>query len=81
MIVRAGSELNIDLKESYVVGDRWRDIDCARAAGCRAIFIERGYDEILREAPDLTVASFNDAVNAVLSDSASDSCLHPALRL
>ena len=68
MILRAAAELNIDPKRSYVIGDRWRDVDCARAAGCRAIFIERGYKESLREAPDFTVANFNDAVSAVLRD-------------
>jgi D-glycero-D-manno-heptose 1,7-bisphosphate phosphatase len=69
LILRAAAELNIDLKESYVIGDRWRDIDCARAAGCRAIFIDRGYKEKLRQAPDVTVANFKEAVNAVLRDS------------
>src|SRR2546429_8993248 len=54
LILRAAAELNIDPKRSYVIGDRWRDIDCARAAGCCAIFIERGYKETLREAPDFT---------------------------
>jgi D-glycero-D-manno-heptose 1,7-bisphosphate phosphatase len=68
MIMRAATELNLDLSASYVIGDRWRDIDCARAAGCRAIFIDRGYEEKLRERPDFTVANFNDAVNAVLCD-------------
>jgi D-glycero-D-manno-heptose 1,7-bisphosphate phosphatase len=68
MILRAAAQLNIDLPGSYVIGDRWRDIDCARAAGCRAIFIERGYEEALREAPDCIVANFHDAVNAVLRD-------------
>jgi D-glycero-D-manno-heptose 1,7-bisphosphate phosphatase len=68
LILRAAAELNIDLKKSYVVGDRWRDIDCARAAGCRAIFIERGYKENLREAPDFTVATFKQAVTALLRD-------------
>jgi len=69
LILRAAAKLNIDLKESYVIGDRWRDIDCARAAGCRAIFIDRGYKEKLRHAPDVTVANFKEAVNAVLRDS------------
>jgi len=69
LILRAATELNIDLKESYVIGDRWRDIDCARAAGCRAIFIERGYKEKLRQTADVTVANFKEAVNAVLRDS------------
>jgi D-glycero-D-manno-heptose 1,7-bisphosphate phosphatase len=68
LIFRAVAELNIDLKRSYVVGDRWRDVDCARAAGCRAIFIQRGYKEALRDAPDFTVANFNEAVSAILCD-------------
>ena len=68
LILRAAAELNIDPRRSYVIGDRWRDIDCARAAGCCAIFIERGYKETLREAPDFTVADFNEAVRAVLRD-------------
>ena len=68
LILRAAAELNIDPKRSYVIGDRWRDVDCARAAGCCAIFIQRGYKENLREAADFTVANFNDAVSAVLRD-------------
>src|SRR6266516_7196319 len=68
LILRAAAELNIDPRRSYVIGDRWRDIDCARAAGCRAIFIERRYEESLHEAPDFTVANFSDAVNALLRD-------------
>jgi D-glycero-D-manno-heptose 1,7-bisphosphate phosphatase len=68
LILRAAAELNIDLKRSYVIGDRWRDVDCARAAGCQVILIQRGYKEPLREAPDFTVANFNDAVTAVLRD-------------
>jgi D-glycero-D-manno-heptose 1,7-bisphosphate phosphatase len=68
MILRAAADLKIDLGASYVIGDRWRDVDCARAAGCRAIFIQRGYQESLREVPDFTVENFNDAVNALLRD-------------
>ena len=71
MILRAAADLNIDPKRSYVIGDRWRDVDCARAAGCRAILIERGYKETLREAPDFTVANFNEAVAAILCDAGS----------
>jgi len=68
LILRAATELNIDPKRSYVIGDRWRDVDCAHAAGCRAILIQRGYKETLRDAPDFTVANFNNAVSAVLRD-------------
>ena len=68
LILRAAAELKIDLCASYVIGDRWRDINCARAAGCRAIFIERGYQESLRETPDFAVTNFRDAVNTLLRD-------------
>ena len=68
LILRAAVELSIDPKRSYVIGDRWRDVDCARAAGCHAILIQRGYHETLRDAPDFTVANFKDAVNTILRD-------------
>jgi D-glycero-D-manno-heptose 1,7-bisphosphate phosphatase len=68
LILRAAAELKIDLSSSYVIGDRWRDIDCARAAGCRAVFIQCGYEESLREAPDFTVNTFSEAVTTVLGD-------------
>jgi D-glycero-D-manno-heptose 1,7-bisphosphate phosphatase len=68
MVLRAARDLNIDLAGSYLIGDRWRDIDCARAAGCRAIFIERGYDEALRDKPDFVVSSFAEAADVVLCD-------------
>jgi D-glycero-D-manno-heptose 1,7-bisphosphate phosphatase len=68
MLQRTAAELNIDLSRSYMIGDRWRDIDCARAADCRAVFIDRGYLEQLRESPDFSVGSFTEAVDVVLSE-------------
>ncbi len=71
MIQSAAAAHGIDLARSYLIGDRWRDIDCARAAGCRAIFIDRHYGETLRAAPDQIVTSFAEAVNAVLCETQS----------
>ena len=68
LILRAAAALNIDPKRSYVIGDRWRDVDCAHAAGCCAILIQRDYKESLRGAPDFTVGNFNDAVSTILRD-------------
>ena len=72
MLLAAAASLQIDLPRSYLIGDRWRDIDCARAAGCRAIFIDRGYRETLRETPDATVVGFAAAVDFILQ---ADPCL------
>lgn len=67
MLHRAARELNIDLCRSWMVGDRWRDIDCGRRAGVRTVFIDFGYAEELRAAPDFTVSSFPEAARIVLA--------------
>ena len=68
LVLRAAARFRIDLAKSYFIGDRWRDVDCAHAAGCRAVFIDRGYDELLRDRPDFTVAEFSEAVATILAD-------------
>jgi D-glycero-D-manno-heptose 1,7-bisphosphate phosphatase len=66
MLLRAAASHDIDLKRSFFIGDRWRDVDCAHAAGCRAVFIDHGYREPLREKPDFVVATFHQAVSTIL---------------
>jgi D-glycero-D-manno-heptose 1,7-bisphosphate phosphatase len=67
MLFRAAWALSIDLARSYLVGDRRRDIDCGRAAGCVTIFINRGYDEPLRMQPDYTAPDLLAAASIILS--------------
>jgi D-glycero-D-manno-heptose 1,7-bisphosphate phosphatase len=67
MLLRAAARHDIDLKCSFLIGDRWRDVDCAHAAGCRAVFIDHGYRETLREKPEVIVSNFREAAKAVLS--------------
>jgi len=69
MLLRAARELGIDLSRSFMVGDRWRDIDCGHAAGCRTILIDYGYTEELRHAPDHRVKSLREAADIILSTS------------
>ena len=73
MVLRAAASYGVDLKRSFVIGDRWRDIDCAHAAGCRAVFIDRGYREPLREKPEFTVATFREAIAVILENQLSQS--------
>ncbi|MDP9100376.1 MAG: HAD hydrolase-like protein, partial [Verrucomicrobiota bacterium] len=68
MLVRAADTHHIDLPRSFLVGDRWRDVDCAHAAGCRAVFIDHGYRETLRERPEFTVTTFREAVSTILEN-------------
>jgi D-glycero-D-manno-heptose 1,7-bisphosphate phosphatase len=73
MLLRAAATHGIDLKRSFLIGDRWRDIDCAHAAGCRAVFIDRGYREQLREKPEFTVTTFREAAAIILQNHLSQS--------
>ena len=66
MLLRAAAVLDINVEQSFLVGDRWRDVDCAHAAGCRAVFIDRGYSEALKEKPEFTVSNLSEAVSAIL---------------
>lgn len=66
MILRAAEELGIDRSRSFMIGDRWRDVDCGHEAGCRTVFIDRGYSEELRQLPDWKVKSFGEAVDVIL---------------
>jgi D-glycero-D-manno-heptose 1,7-bisphosphate phosphatase len=66
MVLCAAEALAINLAHSFLVGDRWRDVDCGHAAGCRTVFIDRNYAEPLRQPPDWTVQSFEQAVEVIL---------------
>jgi D-glycero-D-manno-heptose 1,7-bisphosphate phosphatase len=72
MLRRAARDLDLDLAHSYMVGDRWRDIDCGHAAGCITIFIDHGYSEALRQPPHFRAASLLEAAEIILSDDQSD---------
>lgn len=67
MLRQAATELHLQLDQSWMIGDRWRDIDCGLAAGCRTIFIDYGYDEPLRARPDFVVKDFPAAVGIILA--------------
>ena len=43
MIDSAIKELNIDISKSFMVGDRYKDIEFAQKAGLHAIFVKTGY--------------------------------------
>lgn len=67
MLLRAAREMDIDLARSFMVGDRWRDVDCGHAAGCKTIFIDLGYDEALRQQPDFVTTDLPGAAKLILS--------------
>jgi D-glycero-D-manno-heptose 1,7-bisphosphate phosphatase len=66
MLTRACDNLGVDLASSFMVGDRWRDIECGRRAGCRTILIGDGYGETFPSAPTIKLASLPEAASWIL---------------
>jgi len=69
MLQRAARELNIDLSRSWMVGDRWRDVDCGHAAGCRTVFVDRHYSEALKQKPDFCAGNLGEAADIICRNS------------
>jgi D-glycero-D-manno-heptose 1,7-bisphosphate phosphatase len=62
----AAADHGIDLYESFMVGDRWRDTEAGQRAGCRTIFIDYGYQEKQPEAVDYRASSLLEASRIIL---------------
>ncbi|HKC64104.1 MAG TPA: HAD family hydrolase [Pyrinomonadaceae bacterium] len=74
LILRAASEFDIDLQQSWMIGDRYSDIELARNAGTRSAFVLSGYGrgewEYQRAAwkyqPDLVAEDLLEAVEKIV---------------
>jgi len=67
LLEAAAARYGIDLSGSFMVGDRWRDIEAGRRAGCRTLFLDYDYQEKKPMPPaDATVRSFEEGVAWIL---------------
>lgn len=69
MLLEASTEFGIDLRKSYMIGDRIGDVLAGQAAGCRTIFIDYGYAETTKEQvklADFVVGSLQEASSVIL---------------
>jgi len=56
-ILAAAKQHQIDLDQSYMIGDRWRDVEAGVRAGCHSIFIDYAYAEKQPERVEQVVSS------------------------
>lgn len=64
----AAADLDIDLKQSFMIGDRWRDISAGQSAGCRCFFVDYDHIERRPQMPYLGVSSLFHAVQIILEE-------------
>ena len=68
MFKRAIKKYNIDPLKSYLIGDRWSDIESGNKIGCKTIFIDRKYKEQKPINPFLITKSFSESARFILNE-------------
>ena len=67
LLAAAGAH-GIDLQRSFMVGDRWRDVEAGARAGCKTVFFDYGYDEKQPQSFDFKVISLREAADIILGE-------------
>ena len=65
-LLQSAQKYDIDLRASFMIGDRWRDIEAGRRAGCKTIFIDCHYVETKHIEPDYRACNLTGAADWIL---------------
>jgi len=69
LLLRAATRYDIRLDGSFLIGDRWRDIDAGYRAGVQTALIDYGYEERGPDhEPDIRVKSLLQAVQWITAE-------------
>jgi D-glycero-D-manno-heptose 1,7-bisphosphate phosphatase len=63
MITDAAAKWNIDLTNSFFIGDTWKDVQAGKAAGCFTILLDRPYNASLKS--DYRIRSLLEVRNLI----------------
>ena len=66
MILQAARENEIDLKNSWIIGDSLKDIEAGRRAGCRTILLSNQEASNENQQPDFIVKTLPEAAKLIL---------------
>lgn len=81
LILRAASELDIALHESWMVGDILNDVEAGRRAGCRAVFMDVGNETEWQRSelrvPDREALTLLDAAQQIVLAQSGDRTRQP----
>lgn len=81
LLIEAAEIYRIDLRASFMVGDRWRDVEAGRQAGCQTVFLDLGYEERRPDPPaDHTDTDLPTAVDWILSQAQNGEVPHDQTR-
>jgi len=66
LLFQAAKDYDIDYKKSFMIGDRWKDIDAGNSVKCKTIFIDYNYDEQVKISANYETSSLYDAAKWIL---------------
>jgi D-glycero-D-manno-heptose 1,7-bisphosphate phosphatase len=66
LLLQAARDFDLDLAASFMIGDRWKDVEAGKRAGCTTFYIDAGYGERGPAACDYRVSSLPEAAGIVL---------------
>jgi len=78
MLYQAMRDYNIDLQQSFMVGDSWKDINAGDAAKCRTIYLQTKYNIFagdLSIPPDKTIKSVTSIYKTIFESKYTDNFL------
>ena len=65
LILEAAKKYGIDLKQSFLIGDTWKDVEAGKRAGCKVILIKTDYNKNIQKGPDFVVNSLKEALEII----------------
>jgi D-glycero-D-manno-heptose 1,7-bisphosphate phosphatase len=66
LLIQAARRYDIDLRQSFLVGDRWSDVVAGAEAGCRTFLVATPWSGRERCAPDYEVADLLEAAYSII---------------
>ena len=65
LLLQAGKKWDVDFKKSFMIGDRWKDIQAGEKVGCKTIFLDYKYNEKKPKKPDFVSDSLLNAAHII----------------
>ncbi len=65
LLLEAAKKWNVDFNKSFIIGDRWRDIEAGENLGCKTIFLDYKYNESKPKKPSFVSDTLLNAVHII----------------